>query len=203
MKKISLIFCFLGYLVSAFSATRTISNAGGNFNSTSTWVEGAVPTAADDVVATATSGKLIVNVNSVAKTITLTNYVDTLVMNANLSVSGSVTLATGMQYTGSSNLICLTAATLTSNGVPISGGMQLNGTSQTFTLADNWTVNGVVTCGGTTATTINGNTLTCNGGYTQTNVATVSGTTVFVLGGGTWSSTLNSNVLRNNVTFAG
>ena len=41
-------------------ATRTISNSGGNYNSTSTWVEGIIPTAADDVVATGTSGNLSV-----------------------------------------------------------------------------------------------------------------------------------------------
>lgn len=31
-------------------ATRTVSNSGGNWNATGTWVEGAIPTSADDVV---------------------------------------------------------------------------------------------------------------------------------------------------------
>lgn len=203
MKKGALILILLYTYFQSYAATRTIANGGGNYNSTSTWVEGAVPTSADDVVATSTSGKLVVNVSSAAKTLILTNYTDSLILNTNLSVSGTVTLASGMKYAGNGSLICLTTATLTSNGIIISGGLQLNGTSQTYTLADNWTVNGLLTCAGTTATTINGNMLTCNGGYTQTTVATVSGTTNFVLGGGTWTSTTASNVLRNNLTFAG
>ena len=64
-------------------ATRTISNAGGNYNATGTWVEAAVPTSADDVVATATSGQLTVNVTSAARTVDFTNYTNT----SNVSVN--------------------------------------------------------------------------------------------------------------------
>ncbi len=203
IKKITLVFFWTILQMFGFAAVRTISTSGGNYNSTSTWVEGVVPTLADDVVATSGSGPLTVNVASSAKTFNLTNYASTLTMNANLSVYGAVTLASGMTYAGTSDLICLTTATLTSNGVTVSGGLQLNGTSQTYTLADNWTITGLVTCTGITATTVNGNTLYCNGGYTQTSVTTVSGTTNFVLGGGSWTSTTSSNVLRNNLSFAG
>src|SRR4029079_2175637 len=78
--------------------------AGGNFNATGTWVEGAVPTSADDVVATATSGSLTVNVASVCKSIDFTNYpgTSTFTMNSNLTVSGNVKLIPGMSLAGTS-----------------------------------------------------------------------------------------------------
>ncbi len=203
MQKVFLFAIFLFAICKGYSATRTIANGGGNYNSASTWVEGLVPTSADDVVATSTSGKLIINVTSAAKTLVLTNYVDTLVVDANLSVSGTITLASGMKYTGSSNLICLSSGTLTSNGIVVSGGLQLNGTNQTYTLADNWEVNGLLTCNGLYSTTLDGYSITCNGGYTQSSVAVVLGTTNFILAGGTWTSTTSSNTLRNNLSFAG
>lgn len=56
-------------------ATRTIANAGGNWSSTGTWVEGAVPTGSDDVVATATSGNLTLTAAGVCRSIDFTNYV--------------------------------------------------------------------------------------------------------------------------------
>jgi len=59
-------------------ATRTISNAGGGWSSTSAWVEGIVPTAADDVVATATSGNLSLNTSGYCRSIDLTDYVGRL-----------------------------------------------------------------------------------------------------------------------------
>lgn len=62
-------------------ATRTIANAGGNWNTAATWVETAVPTSADDVVATATSGALTLDNNGACRSIDFTNYVSTFTMN--------------------------------------------------------------------------------------------------------------------------
>lgn len=77
-------------------ATRTISNAGGNWNATGTWVEGVVPTAADDVVATATSGQLTLNVNGACRSIDFTNYVNTFTHAATAILSiGTTTVKTG------------------------------------------------------------------------------------------------------------
>ena len=67
-------------------ATRTVANGGGNYNVAATWVENAVPTNADDVVFTATSGQLTVNVASQAKTINFTNYTNTITFTAQLTV---------------------------------------------------------------------------------------------------------------------
>ena len=62
-------------------ATRTISNTGGNYNATGTWVEGIVPTSADDIAATATSGQLTINVAAAARNVNLTNYNNTITFN--------------------------------------------------------------------------------------------------------------------------
>lgn len=68
-------------------ATRTIANAGGNWGTAGTWVEGAVPTSADDVVATATSGNVTINVAASCRSIDLTGYVGTLTHGAGNQVT--------------------------------------------------------------------------------------------------------------------
>jgi len=73
-------------------ATRTISNAGGNWNSTGTWVEGAVPTAADDVVATGTSGAINITSTAACRSINLTNYTNTFTAGAFNVTVGTTTL---------------------------------------------------------------------------------------------------------------
>lgn len=174
-------------------ATRTIADGGGNYNSTGTWVEGAVPTVADDVVATATSGALTVTAAASAKTLILTGYTNTLTINSGqtLTVAGNVTLASGMTYAGSGTLAVSATATLTANGITVSGGLTLGTASaMTMTLADNWVVTGLVTTNtsnGATTLTINGNQITLNGGWTQVGCY-VAGTTTFILAGtGTWT----------------
>ena len=69
-------------------ATRTISNAGGLWSATTTWVEGIVPTSADDVRATSTSGNVTVASDAPCRSIDLTNvgggagdYAGTLAIN--------------------------------------------------------------------------------------------------------------------------
>jgi hypothetical protein len=102
-------------------ATRTISNTGGNYNATGTWVEGVVPTSADDVVATATSGQLTINVASAALTVNLTNYTNTLTITAaTWTISGTVfNIPSAMTIVGNATtgVIALTGATtITTNG---------------------------------------------------------------------------------------
>jgi len=76
-------------------ATRTISAAGGNWNSTATWVEGIVPTSADDVVGNASSGNLVVNVAANILTLNLSAYTATLEMRQELR-AGQDTTAVGV-----------------------------------------------------------------------------------------------------------
>jgi len=88
-------------------ATRTISDAGGNYNAVGAWVEGAVPTSADDVAATATSGQLTINVASACRSMNLTNYVSTLTHNS------SITLSIGDATAGASNVALTMVAGMT------------------------------------------------------------------------------------------
>ena len=143
-------------------ATRTISNTGGNYNAVGTWVEGAVPTSADDVVATATSGQLTVNVASAAQSFNFTNYTNTLTMNNTWTVSGSgVTnrFVSAMTISGTSFITITNTGTLITNTKSIPN-LSLSGTQ---TLGDNLNVvnftNGSLTLnGGGFSVNISGNT---------------------------------------------
>ena len=147
-------------------AIRTISNTGGNFNDTGTWVEGIVPVAGDSVVATATSGNLTVNVASGGVgllSFIMTNYTGILTMNDTLTISGTMTLVSGMgTIAGTSAIICNTTATLTSGGKVIPQ-LSLAGSSQTYTLADNFQVGDFININSITLVTLNGNTLSVSG----------------------------------------
>ncbi len=208
IKKIALVFFWATLQIVGFAAVRTISTSGGNYNSTSTWVEGVVPTSADDIVATDSSGALYVNVASNGKTLNLLSYKDSLIVNANLTIAGSITLDTGMTYVGSATLICSATGTLTSNGKTISGDLQLNGTSQTFTLADNWILNGALKIGGTTSVILNGTGYTISAaGLSLLTACKMQGaaTAGIILTGGSWSQSNSSNIntIRNDITLAG
>lgn len=119
-------------------------------------------------------------------------------MTNTLSVSGNITLASGMTIAGASTLIVNTASTLTSNGKVWSPALTFS-VSSTKTLADNWVVTGLFTSLTTTQTLAGGGTLTCNGGITATgNIA--SSTSTIILGSGTWSGAAAVNC---NLTFSG
>lgn len=107
-------------------ATLTIANGGGNWNSTGTWVEGAVPSALDDVVATATSGNVTINVAAACRSIDLTNYTGTLTHNA----------------------FTLTIGTSTANGTK---ALVFPSSGWTYTLSD--TVNSAIAFSSTVAST--------------------------------------------------
>jgi hypothetical protein len=161
-------------------AIRTISNAGGNFNDTGTWVEGIVPVAGDDVVATATSGNLTVNVASGGVgllSFNMTSYTGLLTMDNTLTISGNMTLVATMNIAGSSNIICNATATLTSGG-KVLPGLSLAGTARTYTLADNFQVGAFINTASTTSVTLNGNTLSVSGNMTISR--TFAGTTNIV-----------------------
>jgi hypothetical protein len=143
-------------------ATRTISNLGGNYNSATTWVEGVVPTSADEIVATATSGQLTVNVVSAARNVNFTNYTNTLTMSTTLILGGSLvtnTFVSAMTISGSGFIQIGGTGTLITNGKTIPN-LSLSGA---HTLGDDLNVvnlsNGTITItGGGFSINISGNT---------------------------------------------
>lgn len=173
-------------------ATRTISNTGGNWNNVGTWVEGAIPTSADDVVATATSGQLTVPLGYAAncKTMILTGYVNTLTITSTstITVAGTVTLASGATYTGTGELILNTTSTITSNGKIWPGNLTMQGTGTNFTLGDNWTILGLFKVAGASPNLLGpGRTLTVGNGISMTSSMGTTGNSKVILTGGTWS----------------
>jgi len=119
-------------------ATGTVSNTGGNWNGTSSWVSGVVPAVSDSVTFVATSGPLVVNVSSSCASINFSNYRNTITFNNTLSVSGNVTLATGFTQSGTYSLIVNATASMTSNGSYWNTPFTVSG-NNTFTFVDTWT----------------------------------------------------------------
>lgn len=193
-------------------AIRTISNAGGNYNSSGTWVEAQVPTSADDIVATATSGQLTINVAAAARTINLTNYNNTITMNANWTVSGgalsSMIGSSTTTYAGTVGFLIFTGASHTlSQEIGSSGIPNFRSNANTRTLTTDIYVTNFETSSPNAI--FNGNTLFVNGNFgapsvstSGTSVSGISGTTRFVLDGvGNLNATIGSPAITNPVNF--
>lgn len=180
-------------------ATRTISNAGGNYNATGTWVEGVVPTSADDVVATGTSGQLTVNVASAALSANFTNYTNTLTMNAVWTISGTTTttFVSGMTIAGSSNIALTgTGATIVSNGKLIpnlsnTGNKTLSGDLN----VTNLTSSATTVWSGTAAINVSGNLV-----MSTTANNSGSGITLNMIGTGTMTGLLGFSATNINTS---
>jgi hypothetical protein len=171
-------------------ATRTISNTGGNYNSTGTWVEGAVPTSADDVVATATSGQLTVNVSSAARSFNFTNYTNTLTMNSTWTVSGASltnTFVSAMTIAGTSQLtLSGNNATIITNGISIPNIALSAGN---INLGDTLNV----------TTNLSHSTTTLNGNGNSVNLSGNMNSSFQVLSSGTSSLTFNFTGTNQNL----
>lgn len=127
-------------------AVRTVSNTGGNWNATATWVGGVVPLAGDDVNFTATSGPLTVNVSTANLIgINFTNYVNTITFNQPINTNGTVNLGTnGYTQNGTSGLIINGATTI--SGITIwSRTISFTGTTYVVTLSNTLNITGQVT----------------------------------------------------------
>jgi hypothetical protein len=194
-----------------------VAGGTGNWDSTTNWsatsggASGATaPTVADTVALDSLSGNapLTVNVSSAALSfIASGTYTGTVTFNAQLAVSGAITLIAGMTLAGIVGpLVPNATGTLTSGGKTIPCPLTF-GASATYTLVGNWAVSGLVTAGVTTGTTtINATTaetLTCAGGYHQGGTtAAVTGSAKLTISGGTWDSS-STGATSNNIDLAG
>lgn len=180
-------------------ATRTISDAGGNWSANATWVEGSPPDATMDVVATGTSGNITIDQTTcVCKTMVLTNYVGLMTFTAAkvLTVSGSVTFVATQTLAGTGTLAFNAAGTLTMGGLTFPGNLTLSGA--TLTLAEDLHITNSFTS--YTGTNImNGN--TCYIGGSLTGTVNLSGTTSLILNGTGTLSTTTGATISNPITI--
>ncbi len=190
-------------------ATRTISNSGGtrSWADPLSWVEGAVPTQNDDVVATASSGNLTIGVTAYCKSIDLTGYTGTFSPGARLHVYGSLKFVNtmtlggswGIEFNGSPS-----GATIETGGNGIRG-LIINGTGD-WTLLDDWNV-----FGGANITVTAGHLDLSNrtigywlGSFISTGSATRSTNltnTTIILGVGNWNVNGSSNLTLTGSTI--
>lgn len=173
---------------------RTIAPGGGNWNSTATWVEGAIPTTSDFVVGLATSGQLTMNVGATVQYVDFTNYANTLTLTNFLQTSlasATNTFGTSMSFAGTNTFNFYnnpgTLVQNTTNRIP-----HLQTANGTKTLSTD------VYCTNYTAQngqTYNGNNLYVYGNYSDGS-GTLGGTTKFQIVG---TGTLNVAGLNNEM----
>jgi hypothetical protein len=179
-------------------ALRTVSDTGGNWNATTTWVGGVVPVVSDTVDFTATSGNLTVNVltNTLAG-IDFTNYVGTITFNNNIRLNnGTLNLGTGgyTQIGSTSGVAFNGASNITCNGVVCPFALILSGT---ITLNDDLYFSNFFTAS-SVATTINNFNIYCMSGILDGD-ANISGTSTFYFkSNSTWSTLYSGFQFRLN-----
>jgi trimeric autotransporter adhesin len=200
-------------------ATRTISATGGNFNATGAWVEGVVPTAADDCVclAAGASGQLTVNVNSSCRSFDFTNYTNTLTINAAIDLSigdgtagagnvalklvSGMTLTLGDSATSRFKFVSTSATQQTiATGGKVLGNLLFN-TAGSWILSDNLTAtNGTFNLTAGTVNT-NGKTISClkfSSSGSTTRTLTLGASSFTVTGTSTaWDCTTSTNMTVN------
>lgn len=183
--------------------TRTISNTGGNWNVLATWVEGAVPTSSDDVVATGTSGNLTINVSAACRSIDLTTYVGTLVQSAALAVGdasgGALKFVAGMTYTRSTSFVISFVSTSNNGGTGWSVDFAGKTTSPiTFNGAGGkWVLQSALAMTGVPLTLLNGTLDTGSFAITASSFISGTGTRTLTPGSSTITLTGSSTIIWN------
>jgi len=106
----------------------------------------AVPTAADDVFFDGTSANCTISGSRVAKSINCTGYTGTLAGASTplVTISGSLTLVSGMTLSFAMTAVFDATGTIISAGKTL-GGVIVNGSGITVTLGDALTISGVIT----------------------------------------------------------
>ena len=163
----------------------------------------AVPTSADDVFfdANSTGVVTIATGNTGAKSITCTGFTGTLTGTANITVSGSVTLVSGMTMSYTGGMTIAGTGTITSAGKTF-GSVIVNASGITVTLGDAFTSSSTLTLTYGTLNANNFNVTASTFTSSNSNLRTLtmgSGTwTMTSTGGGTlWSTSTGTNLTLN------
>lgn len=167
-----------------------------------------VPTSSDDVFFDAESPSCEVDIAASAKSIDCTGYTDTLTLAANLTVSGNITLVSGMTFTPSTYKVLVAGdGTLTSGGKSF---YDLDLTTANLTLGDNITVTRHLTYGAANMNISGGKTISVGGDFKRTSgvayrfgYTTDADCTVVMNGSGNQQlSDGNGILIRTNLTIA-
>lgn len=180
-------------------AVITISDTGGNWNATSSWDGGVVPLATDDVLATATSGSLTVNVASTIVNIDLSLYENTLNLNAQLTINGLATIGGSMSFAGYTGNILQNGGTMSAlSTAPVITRYGHSGGTINF-VGDlsvmNYSVSGGPIINGTGSTLING-----SFSMASVNTQWMGGTRTLKMVG-TGSVSVNLNTIGSDIDF--
>lgn len=184
-------------------AIKTVSNTGGNYNATGTWVGGVVPATTDIIEFTATSGNLTISAVATCAGINFTNYVGTITINTSFNIKGNINFGTGgYNVAGSNTMYAAATGTITSNGTPWKGNFGFAGSSQTYTLADDLTVNNTITVSVTTLCTVNGFNMYAKNNFNNISAGSIVGTTnLFLIGTGTLNVVAGNFFIGLNTTI--
>jgi len=180
--------------------------AGTKWSATSGGAGGAsVPTSADDVFFNAASGASTVTIatgNTGAKSITCTGFTGTLTGIASITVSGNITLVTGMTYSHTGGVTIDGTATLITAGKAFST-LGINGAGITVTLGDalNTSTRTVAVTQGTFTTSASNYSITAGAlisSNTNTRTISLNGSTVTLS-----AATPIDFLISTNLTFNG
>lgn len=198
-------------------ATRTISVVGGNWSALTAWVEGAVPLASDDVVATTLSGTLTVDTASVCRSFDSTAAANGWLMNVNADVSigdsGAGPSNVAIVF-GSGNIISGNGSAVFnfvgSNATPQTintNGIALNNNKVTFNGSGSWKLLANLNMGSVRILTLTQGTFDANGFTVTTGnfAGSNSNARTLVMGSGVWSlggaGTVWTFAASTNLTF--
>lgn len=207
-------------------ATITATAGGGNWSSTATWVGGVVPTAADDVRLSSTSGNVTIDAASVCRSLDCSGYTGTLTHNAFTLSIGDATagtsnialrLVTSMTYAlanVTTSAIAFVSTSAAQQTIDFGGKSAGN---LTFSTAGNWAVTSNMVQDATAGVTHTAGTLSLSGASGSTalshsvGVLASTGSTARTLNCGvtTITATRNGtavyhfNITGSNLTFSG
>lgn len=158
----------------------------------------AIPTSADDVFLDANSGANTVTIatgNTGCKSINCTGFTGTLGGSAAITISGNITLGSGMTRTYTGTMTVNATSTITSNGITL-GALTISGSGITVQLADAISCAGVLTLTQGTFNAVTYN-VTCSN-FNSSN----SNTRTLTMGSGLWTMS-GTGTVWNMTTITG